>query len=131
MSAAWFASLEPLHRTRGRVRLRYRCRSGTTLDALRITRGVEAVAGVRRVQVNTAARSMAVEYETGETDPDRLAQAILALKPPPVRTAQRQCLMAMAAPTSDQHLLSSSSSPGSIPLLQRSTRLRVGQRFRL
>lgn len=88
MSAAWFASLEPLHRTRGRVRLRYRCRSGTTLDALRITRGVESISGVRRVQVNTAARSMAVEYETGETDADRVEQAILALKPPPVRTTR-------------------------------------------
>ncbi|MFT3663430.1 heavy metal translocating P-type ATPase [Piscinibacter sp.] len=78
----WFAAVEPLHRSRGRVRLRYRCRAGMPLEPARIARAVESLAGVLAVRVNATARSIVVAHEPARTDAGRLAAAILALEPP-------------------------------------------------
>ncbi len=82
MSGRWFSTLEPVHRLRGRLRLRYRCWRSAPLDGGRIGRAVEALRGVTDVRVNAAARTMVVRFDAAETDEDQLAAAILALRPP-------------------------------------------------
>ncbi|MCD2453685.1 heavy metal translocating P-type ATPase [Methylicorpusculum oleiharenae] len=82
MSATWFAKMEPVHSTRGRIRFRYRCRRGTSLEPRQISRAVEAIQGVLTVKVNPVACSLVIEYETDATDTDTLATALLTLAPP-------------------------------------------------
>lgn len=81
MDGAWFVQVQPLHRTFGRVRFRYRCRASGPLDAHSIEHEVGSLRGVLKARVNPAARSLAVEFEPAVTDPDSLAAAILALSP--------------------------------------------------
>jgi len=81
MDGAWFVQVQPLHRTFGRVRFRYRCRVSGPLDAHSIEHEVGSLRGVLKARVNPAARSLAVEFEPAVTDPDSLAAAILALSP--------------------------------------------------
>jgi heavy metal translocating P-type ATPase len=82
MAETWFAKLEPLHKTRGRVRYRYRCRTGTSLDPRQISRTVEAVKGVLTVNVNPVICSLIIEYETDTLDADSLAVSLMKLPPP-------------------------------------------------
>ena len=87
-AGAWFSRLDALHRTRGRVRFRYRCRADAPRDAREIERSVEGIAGVVKVRVNAAARSLAIEFDRDLTDADTLGAALLALRPPePAATA--------------------------------------------
>jgi len=81
MDGAWFVQVQPLHRTSGRVRFRYRCRAGTPLDAHSIEHEVGLLAGVVKVRANPAARSLVVEFEPEASDAETLAAAILALSP--------------------------------------------------
>lgn len=81
MDGTWFVRLQPLHRTPGRVRFRYRCRVGTPLDAHSIEHEVRTLKGVLQARANPAARSLVVEFEPAVTDADSLAAAILALSP--------------------------------------------------
>jgi cation-transporting P-type ATPase C len=82
MPETWLAKLEPLHITRGRVRFRYRCRTGTSLDPRQIARTVEAIKGVLTVKVNAVICSLVIEYETDATDVDTLSACLLKLAPP-------------------------------------------------
>ncbi|MCQ8131054.1 heavy metal translocating P-type ATPase, partial [Methylomonas sp. WSC-6] len=82
MAATWFAKLEPVHRSRGRVRFRYRCRTATSFEPRQIARAIEAVKGVLAVKVNPSICALVVEYETAVTDADSLANTILTLPPP-------------------------------------------------
>ena len=56
MDGTWFVRLQPLHRTPGRVRFRYRCRVGTPLDAHSIEHEVRTIKGVLQARANPAAR---------------------------------------------------------------------------
>ncbi|WP_029007246.1 heavy metal translocating P-type ATPase [Azospirillum halopraeferens] len=83
MSApAWFTRLEPVHRTPGRVRLRYAVRPGAPADEPALRRAVERVEGAESVRVNRAARSLIVRYDGAVTDAERLIAAIAALAVP-------------------------------------------------
>ncbi|EIC30066.1 heavy metal translocating P-type ATPase [Methylomicrobium album] len=82
MTATWFAKLETVHRNRGRVRFRYRCRKTTSFEPRQISRAAEAIKGVLTVKVNPAICALVIEYEAGMTDADTLAAALLALPPP-------------------------------------------------
>jgi len=82
MAATWFARLETVHRSRGRVRFRYRCRNATSFEPRQISRAVEAIKGVLTVKINPVVCALIVEYETAVTDLDSLVAAILALPPP-------------------------------------------------
>ena len=82
MADAWFSRLELVHKTRERVRFRYRCRSGTSFDPRLITRAVEALKGVSKVSINPIICTLVIEYEDADTDAGTLETAILALPPP-------------------------------------------------
>jgi cation-transporting P-type ATPase C len=82
MAGAWFSRLALVHKTRERVRFRYRCRSGTSFDPHLIARAVEALKGVSKVSINPVICALVIEYEGAVTDADTLATAILALSPP-------------------------------------------------
>jgi cation-transporting P-type ATPase C len=108
MANTWLTRLEPLHRTHGRVRFRYRCRSGASLDPHQIARSAEAIRGVLAVRVSPAARSMVIEYEADTTDVETLSAALLKLPSPDrplpngkplVSNAGRLGIVAMSAAT--------------------------------
>jgi cation-transporting P-type ATPase C len=82
MAATWFAKLEIVHRSRGRVRFRYRCRTATSFEPRQISRAAEAIQGVLTAKVNPAICALVIEYEIGLTDADRLAASLLELPPP-------------------------------------------------
>lgn len=82
MSSTWFAKLEVVHRSPGRVRFRYRCRTATSFEPRQIARTVESIKGVLTVKINLVVCALIVEYETAVTDLDSLVAAILALPPP-------------------------------------------------
>lgn len=82
MSSTWFAKLEVVHRSPGRVRFRYRCRTATSFEPRQIARTVESIKGVLTVKINPVVCALIVEYETAVTDLDSLVAAILALPPP-------------------------------------------------
>lgn len=81
MDAGWMSALEPVHATRGRARWRYTCRKGAPLEARAIVRAVEAIAGVSKARVNSAARSLVVEFDPAATTADRIALDILRMAP--------------------------------------------------
>ncbi|WP_333874951.1 heavy metal translocating P-type ATPase [Methylobacter sp.] len=82
MAGTWFSQLVPVHKTRARVRFRYRCRLGTSFDPRQILRAVEAHKGVLKVEVNPVICSLVIEFERGITDADTLSSSILKLPPP-------------------------------------------------
>jgi cation-transporting P-type ATPase C len=82
MASGWFSRLEPRHETRGRVRFRYRCRTGVSFDPRLIARAVESLQGVKTVHVNPAIRALVVEFEREVTDAESLAAAIRELPAP-------------------------------------------------
>ena len=82
MPGPWFASLDLVHGSAGRVRYRYRCQAGRRGELHRIEWAVESLRGVRKVRVNPAIQALVVEYERALTDAERLRQDILALEYP-------------------------------------------------
>ncbi|MCK0508702.1 heavy metal translocating P-type ATPase [Aromatoleum anaerobium] len=81
-SGSWFGTLELAHRTRGRARFRYRCRSGTPTDARTIERAAENITGVLEARVNRAARSLVLHFDDKEVELESLRTALAALSPP-------------------------------------------------
>lgn len=82
MSSAWFARLDQRHQTRGRVRFRYRCSSGTSFEPRLITRTVESLKGVVKVDINPVICSLIIEFDPILTDAETLKTSILALDRP-------------------------------------------------
>ncbi len=85
-SGSWVFALDPVHRTTGRVRFRYRLSSGQSLET-RFLRAIETLPGVRAVRVNPKVRALIVHFEPSETDIEEIQERILALAPahtPPV-----------------------------------------------
>lgn len=72
-------SLNIVHRLPGRVRFHFRTRAEAKLDTNGMVRAVENLAGVEKVRINLAARSLLVEFTHSETNPDQLRETILAL----------------------------------------------------
>ncbi|WP_332672922.1 heavy metal translocating P-type ATPase [Aromatoleum sp.] len=85
----WFSALEIAHRTRGRLRLRYRCRTGTPTAPKAIERALENLPGVTGARVNQAARSLVLDFADDETGVERLVECIAGLTLPAIsdRTA--------------------------------------------
>lgn len=81
MSDVWL-KLKPLHQARGRVRFRYRCSQGISLDSRSFIRAVEAIQGVLTVRVNAVVCSLVIEYERNLTDVDALTAHLFTLPPP-------------------------------------------------
>lgn len=85
-AAAWFLALDPVHRTPGRVRFRYRLGAGQRLEA-RLLRAIEALPGVLAVRFNPKARALVAHFEPAVTGIEDLRARMLALAPahtPPV-----------------------------------------------
>jgi len=80
----WFSALEIAHRTRGRVRLRYRCRAGAPTAPKAIERALENLPGVTRARVNQAARSVVVNFADAETGVEQLVGRVAGLPVPAV-----------------------------------------------
>jgi heavy metal translocating P-type ATPase len=78
----FLTELAPVHQLRGRVRFRLRVARGVPFDAKATARQVENLHGVAQARINSAARSLVVYFNAGQTDTERLGAAILALPPP-------------------------------------------------
>lgn len=75
-----FASLTPVHQTPTRVRYRYQLREGLEpLSPQALERLAQDLPGVEHVRLNTKARSIALQFQRGQTSGEKLAAALLAL----------------------------------------------------
>ncbi len=90
MEGGWFARLEPVHATRGRVRFRYCCRPGTPFGERVLERAVAALTGVESTRANGKACSLVVRFDPLRTSIDTLAAELLALAPPASVPAPQQ-----------------------------------------
>jgi len=81
-AAPLFVELTPVHLLPGRARFRFRLARGAPFTARAAAREVENLHGVHEARVNPAARSLAVVFDAGETDAERLSADILALPLP-------------------------------------------------
>ncbi len=85
-SDSWFLALDPVHRTAGRVRFRYRLSSGQSLET-KLLRAIEALPGVLAVRVNPKVRVLVVNFDASVTGAEEVREHILVLAPartPPV-----------------------------------------------
>ncbi|GHU03855.1 ATPase P [Alphaproteobacteria bacterium] len=80
--AQWFKTLRIVHSVPGRVRVRYRLTSGTPRDEETLSAALSVFTGVVRARVNSAARSLIVLYDSGQTDAARLIQALSWMEAP-------------------------------------------------
>jgi heavy metal translocating P-type ATPase len=76
--ASPLAELRPVHRLPGRARFRFRTARAAAFDARALLRAVQGLHAVKAARVNPGARSLVVEFDPAQTDPERLAAAILA-----------------------------------------------------
>ena len=76
-----FAKLTPAHQLAGRVRFRFRT-AAAPFEARSLARAVENIKGVVAVRLNTAARSLIVDFKPARTDSARLHREILGLRLP-------------------------------------------------
>ncbi len=76
-----FATLAVAHRTRGRVRFRYRLAPGTT-PGRALEHAVAALDGVLAARLNPAARALVVAFDPALTDADALHARLLTLAVP-------------------------------------------------
>lgn len=75
-----FASLTPVHQSRGRVRFRYRLQPGLPpLAPAALERVASDLYGVIRVRLNPGASSLALHYDTTQIDAAQLAANLMAL----------------------------------------------------
>ena len=81
-SAVWFAQLDRVHLTSGRVRWRYRCHPDAPQESKDIALAARNLAGVVDARVNSPIRSLIVEFDEHQTDAETLAGKLLALPPP-------------------------------------------------
>lgn len=101
-----FDALEPVHRSRGRIRYRYRLTAGLpALAPQALERVAQALPGVSRVRLNTTARSLALHYDDALTCPDRLALALLGIPAAVVTGAAGAAIGAAADGDADDHPL--------------------------
>ncbi len=84
MAASWFTRLTPVHRTRGRVRFRYRGPGGSPAEVRRIEDAVRLLHGVESVRVSGRIHSLVVEFDPALNDAEGLAATIRALPPPAI-----------------------------------------------
>ncbi|GHU19888.1 ATPase P [Betaproteobacteria bacterium] len=82
ISKNWFARLERVHETRGRVRWRYRCRPEASYAAKDITLAASHLSGVVKARSNATACSLIVEFDARQTNVDALEAGLLALDAP-------------------------------------------------
>lgn len=85
----WFAALDEVHRTRHRVRWRYRCHPEAPQGAKAIALAARNLAGVVDARVNASVRSLVVDFDVRMTNAGRLARALKALSWPSNASKQR------------------------------------------
>ena len=86
-SAVWFAQLDRVHLTSGRVRWRYRCHPDAPQESKDIALAARNLAGVVDARVNSPIRSLIVEFDERQTDAETLADKLLALQAPRISQA--------------------------------------------
>ncbi len=82
VDATWFAHVEPLHVTRGRLRLRYRCNAAAPSDPQAIERAAANLHGVEDVRANGRIHSLTLKFDPKATDAQALIRGFSRLPPP-------------------------------------------------
>lgn len=96
---AWFTSLALVHQTPGRVRWRYRCRTGAPSDAYTIEQAIDDLPGVLDLRVNTKVNALIVRFDPASATADSLRHGILALAVPHIFVSPRKAAAPRKNPT--------------------------------
>ncbi|MDO5057714.1 MAG: heavy metal translocating P-type ATPase [Lautropia sp.] len=126
-----FASLSPVHQSRGRIRYRYRLNAGLpALAPPALERVAQNLPGVTRVRLNPTARSLALHYDSVQTNPERLALALLAIPGAVVTGATGAAIGVAADGDADEHPLGAAGEVLAAGALLLSTRLPLPELLR-